>query len=252
MPGPVLKSQSLFKSFTAAEGRLPVLQDIELSVSAGEFLCIIGPSGCGKTTLLELLGGLQIPDQGTVLLGDHQLNAPHPDIGIVFQKPNLMPWRTVLENVLLPLKISKISKSKAHHLATDALEKVGLSDFLSAYPKALSGGMEQRVSIARALVQQPRILLLDEPFGALDALSRDRLNTELLQLWRQHNFTAVMVTHNIYEAVHLADRILVLSPRPATISAEFKNKLPRPRPQSIEFSHDFIDLAYEIRQAIKE
>ena len=252
MSGPVLKSSSLFKSFVAAEGRLSVLTDIELSVSAGEFLCIIGPSGCGKTTLLELLGGLQTPDQGTVMLGDFLLSAPHPDIGIVFQKPNLMPWRTVLENVLLPLKIAGISNSKARTRAKNALKKVGLSDFMSAYPKALSGGMEQRVAIARALVQQPRILLLDEPFGALDALSRDRLNTELLQLWRQHKFTAVMVTHNIYEAVHLADRILVLSPRPATVSAEFINKLPRPRPQSVEYSHDFIDLAYEIRQAIRD
>ena len=145
MPGPVLKSKSLYKSFIAAEGRLPVLQDIELSVSAGEFLCIIGPSGCGKTTLLELLGGLQTPDQGTVMLGDFLLNAPHPDIGIIFQKPYLMPWRTVLENVLLPLKILGTSNSKAHAQAKDALEKVGLSDFLSAYPKALSGGMERTI-----------------------------------------------------------------------------------------------------------
>ena len=182
MPVPVLKSTSLHKSFTSTKGRLPVLQDIELSVSAGEFLCIIGPSGCGKTTLLELLGGLQSADQGTIMLGDYLLNGPHPDIGIVFQKPNLMPWRTVLENVLLPLKITRISNSKANRQAKEALEKVGLADFMYAYPKALSGGMEQRVAIARALVQQPRILLLDEPFGALDALSRDRLNTELLQL----------------------------------------------------------------------
>jgi len=252
VPVPVLKTKSLFKSFTTADRSLQVLQDIDLSVSAGEFLCIIGPSGCGKTTLLELLGGLQSATRGAVMLGEELLNAPHPDIGVVFQKPNLMPWRTVLDNVLLPLKINGASNSKAHHRALEALKKVGLADFSSAYPKALSGGMEQRVAIARALVQQPRILLLDEPFGALDALSRDRLNTELLQLWRQHGFTAVMVTHNIYEAVHLADRILVLSPRPASISAEFTNTLPRPRPQAIEYSHDFVDLAYEIRQAIRE
>lgn len=252
MSVPVLKAKSLHKSFSTTNGGLSVLNNIDLSVSAGEFLCVIGPSGCGKTTLLEMLGGLQLPDYGTIMLGNDVLNAPHPDIGIVFQKPNLMPWRTVLENVLLPLKISGVSNSKAHEQAQEALKKVGLSDFSSAYPKALSGGMEQRVAIARALVQQPQILLLDEPFGALDALSRDRLNTELLQLWRQHGFTAVMVTHNIYEAVHLADRILVLSPRPAEISAEFTNNLPRPRPQSIEYSHDFIDLAYEIRQAIRE
>ncbi len=163
-----------------------------------------------------------------------------------------MPWRTVLENVLLPLQIQTIPAEEAQRRAREVLALVGLNEFGLAYPKQLSGGMEQRVAVARALIQQPRILLLDEPFGALDALTRERLNLELLRLWQKQRLTAVMVTHNIQEAVFLADRVLVLSPRPATVSAEFKVALPRPRPQGVEYSQAFGHLAYEIRQAIQQ
>ena len=211
----------------------------------------MGPSGCGKTTILQLLAGLLPPTEGQVLLAGQPLREPPPEISVVFQKPDLMPWRTVSDNVILPLQILAIPIAEAQKRSKETLDMVGLSDFAHAYPKELSGGMEQRVAVARALIQQPSILLLDEPFGALDALTRERLNHEILRIWQDQNLTAVMVTHNIREAVFLADRVLVLSPRPATISAEFIIDLPRPRPEGIEYSEVFGALAYEIRQAIK-
>lgn len=252
MATPLLEAESLYKQYQTANGELLAIANISLAVSEGEFLCIVGPSGCGKTTLLQLLGGLLPPTSGEVRLGRTPLLEPHPEIGIVFQKPNLMPWRTVLDNVLLPLQVYGTPKQEALQRAEETLGLVGLSEFAASYPKALSGGMEQRVAVARALVQQPRILLLDEPFGALDALTRERLNQKLLNIWRKQNLTALMVTHNIREAVLLADRVLVLSPRPATISDEFNIDLPRPRPKGIEYTQTFGNLAYEIRQAIRE
>jgi NitT/TauT family transport system ATP-binding protein len=251
---PILQVESLSKTFDSAndKGQLLALAHISFSVAAGEFLGIVGPSGCGKTTLLQLIAGLVAPTKGQVWLAGNQLTKPHPEISMVFQKPNLMPWRTVLENVLLPLQIQAVPMAEAKKQGQEVLALVGLSEFAAAYPKQLSGGMEQRVAVARALIQRPSILLLDEPFGALDALTRERLNLELLRLWQNQHLTAIMVTHNIREAVFLADRVLVLSPRPGTISAEFSINLPRPRPKGIEYSKEFGRLAYEIRQAIKE
>lgn len=250
---PILQAESLSKAFEGAgNSNLLAIANISFSVSPGEFLCIVGPSGSGKTTLLQLLAGLMPPTRGQVRLAGMPLTKPQPEISIVFQKPSLMPWRTVLDNVLLPLQIQGVPATEAQRRGEEVLALVGLSDFALAYPKQLSGGMEQRVAVARALIQQPQILLLDEPFGALDALTRERLNLELLRLWQNRNLTALMVTHNIREAVFLADRVLVLSPRPATISAEFMINLPRPRPKGIEYSEEFGHLAFEIRQAIKE
>lgn len=250
---PILQVEALYKAFDSPNnGNLLTIADISFSVSSGEFLCIVGPSGSGKTTLLQILAGLLPPTSGQVWLAGEPLTKPQPEISIVFQKPNLMPWRTVLDNVLLPLQIQAAPAAKAQQRGQEALTLVGLSEFAAAYPKQLSGGMEQRVAVARALIQQPQILLLDEPFGALDALTRERLNLELLRLWQSRNLTAIMVTHNIREAVFLADRVLVLSPRPATISAEFVINLPRSRPKGIEYSEEFGHLAYEIRQAIKD
>ncbi len=204
-----------------------------------------------KTTLLQLLAGLIKSDGGRVLLNGKRLRGPHRDISVVFQKPNLMPWRTVLQNTILPLQLFGYSKEESLNLGKEYLEKVGLSEFASVYPKALSGGMEQRVAVARALVQKPGILLLDEPFGALDSFTREKLNLELLRLWRDQNITAIMVTHNIREAVLLADRVLVLTPRPATIFREIPIELPRPRSEEQEYTADFVDLTYQIRKAIK-
>ncbi|GAB4429717.1 MAG: ABC transporter ATP-binding protein [Anaerolineae bacterium] len=250
---PILQVESLYKTFDSPNnGQLLAIANISFSVSPGEFLCIVGPSGSGKTTLLQILAGLLPATRGQVWLAGAPLTQPQPEISIVFQKPNLMPWRTVLDNVLLPLQIQAAPAVEAQRQGQEVLALVGLSEFAAAYPKQLSGGMEQRVAVARALIQQPQILLLDEPFGALDALTRERLNGELLRLWQSRNLTAIMVTHNIREAVFLADRVLVLSPRPATISAEFAINLPRPRPKGIEYSEEFGHLAYEIRQAIKD
>ncbi|MCK6624423.1 MAG: ABC transporter ATP-binding protein [Anaerolineae bacterium] len=250
---PLLQVESLYKTFDSPNnGQLLAIAHISFSVLPGEFLCIVGPSGSGKTTLLQILAGLLPPTKGQVWLAGALLTQPRPEISIVFQKPNLMPWRTVLDNVLLPLQIQAAPAAEAQRRGQEVLALVGLSEFATAYPKQLSGGMEQRVAVARALIQQPQILLLDEPFGALDALTRERLNGELLRLWQSRNLTAIMVTHNIREAVFLADRVLVLSPRPATISAEFAINLPRPRPKGIEYSEEFGHLAYEIRQAIKD
>lgn len=249
---PILQTKNLSKTFETIHGHVPALAHIHLTVKAGEFLCIVGPSGCGKTTLLQLLGGLLMPTEGEVLLAGKPLKEPPPEISLVFQKPNLMPWRSVLDNVLLPLEILAVPAGEAKRRGEETLALVGLREFARAYPKELSGGMEQRVAVARALIQHPRILLLDEPFGALDALTRERLNLELLRLWQAQDFTAIMVTHNIREAVFLADRVLVLSPRPATICAEYVINLPRPRPKGIEYTETFGALAYEIRQAIRE
>lgn len=253
MTTPILQAESVYKAFdNTNNGELLTIANISLSVSAGEFLCIVGPSGSGKTTLLQLLAGLLLPTKGQIRLAGTSLTEPQPEISIVFQKPNLMPWRTVLDNVLLPLQLQGTADAEAQRRGREMLALVGLSEFAPAYPKQLSGGMEQRVAVARALIQQPQILLLDEPFGALDALTRERLNLELLRLWQSRNLTAVMVTHNIQEAVFLADRVLVLSPRPASLAAEFLINLPRPRPKGIEYSEAFGNLAYEIRQAIRD
>lgn len=252
MNTPILQARSLRKTFETAQGTVAAVADITFNVAPGEFLCIVGPSGCGKTTLLQLVAGLLSSTKGQVLLNGSPLTQPPPEISVVFQKPNLMPWRTVLDNVILPLQIQRVPGKQARHQGRQALALVGLEDFASAYPKELSGGMEQRVAVARALIRHPSILLLDEPFSALDALTRERLNQEILRLWHQQQLTALMVTHNIREAVFLADRVLVLSPRPATISAEFIINLPRPRSQDTAYSKSFGALAYEIRQAIKD
>lgn len=252
MTGAILEAKAAAKAFDTVQGQILAVAHISLAVTPGEFLCIVGPSGCGKSTLLQMLGGLTSPSSGEILLDGIPLREPPPEISLVFQKPNLMPWRTVMQNIMLPLQVQKVPQPEATLRAQATLAMVGLTEFAEAYPKQLSGGMEQRIALARALIQEPKILLLDEPFGALDALTRERLNNEILRLWQQHKFTGVMVTHNIREAVLLADRVLVLSQRPATIAAEFTIDLPRPRPEGVAYTEVFGHVAYQIRQAIKE
>jgi len=247
----ILKAIHLSKQYTTRQGSLSAIEDVSFEVAEGEFLCIVGPSGCGKTTLLQLLAGLVLPDQGEVCLHRKPVEGPCQEIGFVFQKANLMPWRTVLDNVLLPLQIHRMPPAEAEQRANHALELVGLIEFAANYPRELSGGMEQRVAIARALAHEPEILLLDEPFGALDALTRERLNQELLRLWGISRKTVTMVTHDIREAVFLADRVLVLSQRPGRVAAIVPITLPRPRSPSIFYSEAFSALAYEVRQAIR-
>jgi NitT/TauT family transport system ATP-binding protein len=213
-------------------------------------VAIVGPSGCGKSTLLRIIGGLLVPSQGSVRLDGRPLVSPRRQVGYVFQKVNLMPWRTVLHNVTLPLEIAGTPLAEASQQARDLLLLVGLAGFEEAYPRQLSGGMAQRVAIARALVGNPDVLLLDEPFGSLDALSREQMNLELLRIWQARKVTAVMVTHDLQEAIFLADRVLVMSPRPGRIQAEVPVNLPRPRVLEVMYTEFFGALSRQVRQAI--
>jgi NitT/TauT family transport system ATP-binding protein len=215
-------------------------------------VAVVGPSGSGKSTLLRLLAGLLTPTGGHVLFDGQPLAGPQRRIGIMFQKANLMPWRTVRDNVRLPLELAGAPAAEVDRRADDLIDLVGLGGFAEAYPRRLSGGMEQRVAIARALSHDPDVLLLDEPFGALDALTRERMGAELLRIWEANKTTVVMVTHSIPEALLLADRVLVLSPRPATLRLDLPVPLPRPRRLEMEYEPVFGALARQVRQAIGE
>ncbi|HWC86632.1 MAG TPA: ABC transporter ATP-binding protein [Solirubrobacteraceae bacterium] len=220
------------KRFVLPDRELVALHDISLEVRDGEFLSLIGPSGCGKSTLLRLVAGLIEPSSGSISIGDEspaQARARY-DLGFVFQEPTLLPWRTSLENVTLLLDVARRgSTAERRRRGLELLDLVGLRDFADAHPAKLSGGMQRRVGIARALALDPRILLLDEPFGALDEITRQRMNMELLRVWAQQRTTALLVTHNVGEAVFLSDRVLVMGTRPGRIIAEVTVDLPRPR-----------------------
>jgi NitT/TauT family transport system ATP-binding protein len=229
---------------------LQVLSEVSFSVNFEEFVCVLGPSGSGKSTLLRILAGLLPPTNGTVFYEQEQLLGPRREVGFVFQKANLMPWRTVLENIMLPLELQQVPPVAARSRAQELVNLVGLQGFEHTLPRDLSGGMAQRVAIARALVHEPRILLLDEPFGALDALTRERMGAELLRIWQAHRKTVIMVTHAIQEAVFLADRVLVLSPRPGRVRLDLPIYLPRPRYEEMRYTRTFGDLASQLRDAI--
>lgn len=247
-----LAAENLSKVYTMASGAIRAVDRVTMQAHRGEFVCIVGPSGCGKTTLLHLFAGLLSPTEGTVTLDGRPVQGPARQVGLVFQDATLMPWRTVQRNVTLPLEVQGVPLPKAEEMARSVLNLVGLSSFADARPRELSGGMQQRVAIARALVYDPQILLLDEPFGALDALARERMNLELLRIWRARRKTVVMVTHNIPEAVFLADRVLTMTPRPGTISSETRIVLPRPRELPMLHTEEFGRLARSIREGIQE
>lgn len=246
---PLLVARNLSMAFTSPEG-LHVLDRLTFSIEEGEFVTILGPSGCGKSTLLRLLAGLRPPTAGAVLYRGQPVVGPLPDTGIVFQKANLMPWRTVLENILLPLQIDGYRPARAEERARAMIGLVGLVGFEDSLPQDLSGGMAQRVAIARALVHDARLLLMDEPFGSLDALTREQMGVELLRIWQAHRITAVLVTHSISEAVLLSDRVLVMTPRPARIQLELQVELPRPRDPEMRYTQDFSEMARRLRGAI--
>ena len=259
---PLLVADDIHKVYHTNQGQVQALEGVSFEVEAGEVLCIVGPSGCGKTTLLRILGGLLSPTSGGVRLNGQSLTAPRREISFVFQKASLMEWRTVLDNVALPLEVQGVGKDQARRRGEELLRLVGLSDFERAYPAQLSGGMQQRVAIARALIHEPAILLLDEPFGSLDALTREVLNVELLRIWRgapgpskdggaRGRQTVVMVTHSIQEAVFLADRVLVMSPRPGHISAALPISLPRPRRLEMISDECFGFFSHQVRRAIR-
>jgi NitT/TauT family transport system ATP-binding protein len=236
--------------YTFADG-LDVLTDTSVSVAAGAFVVLVGPSGVGKSTLLRMLAGLLRPTSGRVLVNGAPPHQSRNPIGIVFQHDNLMPWRTAYENVRLPLELQGVNGNTADGRVREMLALVGLSGFEESYPAQLSGGMAQRVAIARALVHKPSLLLLDEPFGSLDALTRERMGQELLRIWQAMPVTVFMVTHSIAEAVTLADEVLVMNGRPATITHRFPIDLPRPRPIEIQGTADFLDCVTAVRAAIK-
>ena len=247
---PVLVAEGLCHVYHTRQGELPALDGVGLVVRKGEFVVIVGPSGCGKSTLLRVLGGLLAPTKGLVHLDNRPLSSPRRQVGYVFQKMSLMPWRTVLGNVLLPLQVAGVSRNQAERRAQDLIDLVGLTGFEAAYPRQLSGGMAQRVAIARALVSDPEVLLLDEPFGSLDALSREQMNLDLLRIWQARGVTAVMVTHDLQEAVFLSDRVLVMSPRPGQICDQIVVTLPRPRALEMIYSQVFGELSLRVREAI--
>jgi NitT/TauT family transport system ATP-binding protein len=248
---PLLQVDAIHKTFRDNKRALTVLDPISFTVADGEFVCLLGPSGSGKSTLLRIIGGLLPPDGGTLHFDGQPLSAPRPDIGFVFQKTNLMPWRSVLDNILLPLEIQQkgvtdADRTRAHEL----LMLMGLEGFEHAWPRELSGGMNQRVVLARTLIHNPRLLLMDEPFGQLDALTRERLNLELLRLQALQRKTILMVTHSINEAVFLADRVLIMSERPGRLTAAVPINLPRPRDLSLLATPQFTALAAQVRHQI--
>jgi NitT/TauT family transport system ATP-binding protein len=246
----LFQADHLSMTFPNGNGGLEVLNNIQFTAQAREFICIVGPSGSGKTTLLRILGGLVEPTKGTVHFGGERLAHPRRRIGFVFQEANLMPWRTAIENIILPLELEGIRLEEAQNRAYELIELMGLDGFEHSLPRDLSGGMAQRVAIGRALVHEPELLLLDEPFGSLDALTRERMGTELLRVWQAQRVTVMMVTHSISEAVLLADRVLVLSERPARIVLDLPITMDRPRSLELIYTPQFGELASRVRAAI--
>src|SRR5882757_896028 len=215
--GELISIKGVSKRFSGRQGVVQALDAVDLTVNDGEFISVIGPSGCGKSTLMMLLAGLEPATTGAIHIGGKKIDGPASDLGIVFQQDVLLEWRTALENVVLQAEIRKQNKAAATERARQLLAMVGLESFASSYPHELSGGMRQRVSICRALLHDPPLLVMDEPFGALDALTRDQLNVDLLRFWSDRRVTVVFVTHSISEAVFLSDRVVVMSPRPGRI-----------------------------------
>ena len=225
--------RDLSKRYATRDGNVAALEGISFDVREGDFVAVVGPSGCGKTTLLKILAGLMPPSRGDARLRGTPITGPRQDIGVVFQSPVLFPWRTVLDNVLLPIDVQGLPRERHRRAALDLLALVGLEGFERRYPWELSGGMQQRVALTRALVHDPAMLLMDEPFGALDAMTREQMNVELQRIWLERKKTVVFITHSIPEAVFLGDRVLVMSPRPGRILEDVRVDLPHPRPLDV-------------------
>jgi NitT/TauT family transport system ATP-binding protein len=245
-----IKIENLSKVYNSRSGRVPALEDVSLEIGQNEFVTLAGPSGCGKSTLLKVIGALIRPSRGNLLFDNQALLKPTRDVGIVFQEPVLLPWRTALQNVLLPAEILGLDAATSHARAMDLLNLVGLKGFESSYPRELSGGMQQRVAISRALIHNPSVLLMDEPFAALDAMTREELGFELLRIWDTYKKTVIFVTHNIAEAILLADRVIAMSPRPGRIVKILNIDLPRPRTLDMEFTTEFKAYSDQIRSVI--
>jgi NitT/TauT family transport system ATP-binding protein len=250
LPSALLTVNNLSVVFPNGNGGLQALKDVSFAIKPQEFLCVLGPSGSGKSTLLRVIAGLIQPTDGEVTYTGTDIEKPR--IGFVFQQANLMPWRTVIDNIILPLDLQQVPRTISLQKAHDLIDLVGLSGFENNWPRELSGGMAQRVAIARALIHDPDILLLDEPFGALDALTRDKMGNELLRIWQVRKKTVLMVTHSISEAVYLADRAIVFTPRPGSICLDTPIRIPRPRSEEMRYSVEFGETARTIKNAIGE
>jgi len=244
---PLIEIDGVSKIYETADGRVESLKPLTFAIDDGEFLAIVGPSGCGKSTLLKMVAGLLPVSSGEIRLGGRRVDGPPDDVGIVFQSAVLLAWRTVLENVMLQIEMRRLDRAKYLPKAQALLHLVGLEGFERKLPWQLSGGMQQRASICRALVHDPAVLLMDEPFGALDAMTREKMNVELQRIWFETKKTVLFITHSIPEAVFLADRVLVMSERPGSIAAIYDVNLPRPRSLRVMAQSGFGELTQTIR-----
>jgi NitT/TauT family transport system ATP-binding protein len=240
------------KTFDGRSGTVRALGDIDLKIRSGEFVSIVGPSGCGKSTLMMLVSGLMNASGGDIHVGGRKITRPSSEIGIVFQRDVLLDWRTALQNILLQAEIRKMDMGEAAIRAKKLMKMVGLEGFEDAYPHELSGGMRQRVSICRALLHKPPLLVMDEPFGALDALTRDQLQLDLARIWAETGMTVIFITHSISEAIFLSDRVVVMTPRPGRIEKVLEIDLPRPRRLSVRESAEFAGHTHDVTQMFKK
>ena len=246
----IIEIQHLKKIYPSRNAPILALSDVSFDVYEEEFVTIVGQSGCGKTTILKIIAGLLPKTEGTVILDGQPMTGPRASSGIVFQQPVLFKWRSVLDNVLLPIEILRRNRGEYLQTALDLLDLTELTEFKDRYPRELSGGMQQRVSICRALIHDPPVLLMDEPFGALDAMTRSEMNVELLRIWSERRKTSILITHSITEAVFLADRVIVMTPRPGMIADIVEIDLPRPRLAETRVSPRFNELVQVIGRKI--
>ncbi|MFL5759887.1 MAG: ABC transporter ATP-binding protein [Thermomicrobiales bacterium] len=238
------------KYYKTQTGSVHALEDLTLEIAEGDFVCILGPSGCGKSTLLWALSGLHDLTNGRVMLNGTPVTGPRPEIGMIFQDANLLPWRNLYQNILFPFEIKKLNPKQYEQRIKGLLDEVGLTGFEKKMPRELSGGMQQRASIVRCLSFDPSVILMDEPFGALDAFTRDEMNLLIQKIWMETGKTIIFVTHNVTESIFLADRVVVLTPRPGKLAHIFPINLPRPRSIEQTFSPEFLKIVLEIKQTI--
>jgi NitT/TauT family transport system ATP-binding protein len=242
-----IRLDGVAKTYKTADGPVESVKPVTFDIREGEFLAIVGPSGCGKSTLLKMVAGLLPVTAGEITIDGRRVAGPHEGVGIVFQSPVLLAWRSVFDNIMLQIEMRKLPRREYAQRARDLLEMTGLDGFEKKYPWQLSGGMQQRASICRALVHDPSILLMDEPFGALDAMTREKMNLELQRIWHTTGKTVLFITHSIPEAVFLGDRVLVMSERPGSIAAIYEVNIPRPRSLRMMGDPAFVDLTQTIR-----
>ena len=251
-PGPLVSVTNVQKTYFTRQAPVQAVASASLNVARGEFVSLLGPSGCGKSTLLMIIAGLERPTGGSILLGGTEIREPRRDIGVIFQDATLLPWKSALENVLFPARILRLPIGAYRERAKELLAMVGLSDFANKKPAQLSGGMRQRVAICRALIHDPDILLMDEPFSALDAITRDQMNVALSDILETYKKTVVFVTHSIREAAFLSDRVVVMGGRPSTILLDMKMPFKRPRRFEIEETGEFVAVCRKLRLTIEE